>query len=333
MAQLSQVWEVAQPFVVGVVLFVLALLVRRIIYWVLHGLNKESETDIGDVIIRVTRGASLLWCFLFGAYLAVRLAAAPSLEEVANKVLLGVAILSAMLVAANIAAALIRSYAARAKIAVPISSLSQTVTKAIIIGVGSLLILDNLGFNISSILAALGIGSLAVALALQTTLSNIFSGAFIILGGYVRPNDYIKLDSGDEGHVSDISWGTTKIRTLSNSMVVIPNSRLAQAIVTNHSLHKKSPSVNIVVNVSYDSDPEVVERLLVEEAKGAVTEVSGLLAEPAPVARFTPGFGDKSLGFTLSCHVHDFASQSLAEHELRNRIFKRFRAEGIRMPG
>ena len=176
-----------------------ALLVRRIIYWVLHNWVKESDSDIGDLIIRVTKGASLLWCFLLGAYLAIRIGAAPSWEDIANKVLLGVGILSAALVVANIAQVLIRSYAIKAKIAVPLSSLTQTVTKAIIIGVGSLYILDNLGFNISGILAALGIGSLAVALAVQTTLSNIFSGAFIILSGYIKPNDYIKLDSGDQG--------------------------------------------------------------------------------------------------------------------------------------
>lgn len=332
MAQFGQFWQVAQPFVVGLVLFLFALLVRRIVFWILHNWVKESESDIGDLTIRVTRGASLLWCFLLGAYLAVRIAAAPSWESAANKVLVGVGILSGALVVANTAAVLIQTYATKRKIAVPVSSLSQTVTKAVIIGVGSLIILDNLGINISSILAALGIGSLAVALALQTTLSNIFSGAFIIMSGYLRPNDFVKLDSGDQGYVTDISWGTTKIRTLSNSMIIIPNSRLAGAIVTNHNLPEKKASVQIPVNVGYDSDPEVVERLLLEETKGAVGRVSGLLDKPAPVVRFVPGFLEASLGFTLICYIKDFADQGLVEHELRTRIFKRFRAQGIKMP-
>ena len=332
MVKFGQFWELAQPFIVGLVLFAFALLVRRIIFWVLHNWVKESDTDIGDLIIRVTRSASLLWCFLLGAYLAVRIGAAPSWEAIAYKVMLGVGILSAALVAANIAQVLIRSYAMRAKIAVPLSSLTQTVAKAIIIGVGSLYILDNLGFNLSGILAALGIGSLAVALAVQTTLSNIFSGVFIISSGYIKLNDYIKLDSGDQGYVTDISWGTTKIRTLSNNMVIIPNSRLAGAVVTNHNLPEKRASVGIVIHVSYASDPDLIERLLIEEAKGAVGQVSGLLGEPAPVVRFVPGFGETSLGLTLVCRVRDFTDQNLVEHELRSRIFKRFRAQGIQMP-
>ncbi len=332
MVKFGQFWELAQPFIVGLVLFGFALLIRRIIYWVLHGWVKESDTDIGDLTIRVTKSASLLWCFLLGAYLAVRIGAAPSWEAIANKVLLGVGILSAALVAANVAQVLISSYAIKAKIAVPLSSLTQTVTKAIIIGVGSLYILDNLGFNLSGILAALGIGSLAVALAVQTTLSNIFSGVFIISSGYIKLNDYIKLDSGDQGYVTDISWGTTKIRTLSNNMVIIPNSRLAGAVVTNHNLPEKRVSVGIIVHVSYASDPDLIERLLIEEAKGAVGQVSGLLGEPAPVVRFVPGFGETSLGLTLVCRVRDFTDQNLVEHELRSRIFKRFRAQGIQMP-
>ena len=332
MAKFGQFWEIAQPSIVGVVLFVFALLVRRIMYWVLHNWVKESDSDIGDLVIRVTKGASLLWCFLLGAYLAIRIGAAPSWEAIANKVLLGVGILSAALVAANVAQVLISSYAIKAKIAVPLSSLTQTVTKAIIIGVGSLYILDNLGFNLSGILAALGIGSLAVALAVQTTLSNIFSGVFIISSGYIKLNDYIKLDSDAQGYVTDISWGTTKIRTLSNNMVIIPNSRLAGAVVTNHNLPEKRVSVGIVVHVSYASDPDLIERLLIEEAKGAVGQVSGLLGEPAPVVRFVPGFGETSLGLTLVCRVRDFTDQNLVEHELRSRIFKRFRAQGIQMP-
>jgi small-conductance mechanosensitive channel len=332
MAKFGQFWELAQPFIVGVALFVFALLVRKIIYWILHGWVKESTSDIGDLIIRVTKSASLLWCFLLGAYLAIRIGAAPSWENTADKVLLGVGILSAALVAANVVQMLIRSYAMRTKIAVPLASLTQTVAKAIIIGIGSLYILDSLGFNISGILAALGIGTLAVALAVQTTLSNLFSGAFIILSGHIKPNDYIKLDSGDQGYVMDISWGTTRLKTLSGSIVIIPNSRLAGAVVTNHNLPQKRASVGIIVHVSYASDPDLIERLLIEEAKGAVGQVSGLLDKPVPVVRFIPGFGEISLGFTLVCHVRDFTDQNLVEHELRTRIFKRFRAQGIQMP-
>ena len=91
-------------------------------------------------------------------------------------------------------------------------------------------------------------------------------------------------------------------------------------------------SVLIPINVGYNSDPDRIEQILVEEAKNAIGEVPGLLGDPAPFVRFIPGFTDYSLGFTLICQVKEFVDQYLVQHELRKRIFRRFRAEGIQFP-
>jgi small-conductance mechanosensitive channel len=117
-----------------------------------------------------------------------------------------------------------------------------------------------------------------------------------------------------------------------NNVVVIPNSKLAQSVVTNFSLPEKRMAAQITVGVSYRSDPDRVEQVLVEEAKKAVGQVPGLLGEPEPFARFIPGFGESSLDFTLVCHVAEFADQYPVQHELRKRIFQRFRQEGIEIP-
>ncbi|HAS18360.1 MAG TPA: mechanosensitive ion channel family protein, partial [Nitrospiraceae bacterium] len=84
--------------------------------------------------------------------------------------------------------------------------------------------------------------------------------------------------------------------------------------------------------VSYSSDPERVERILVEEAKKAVGDIQGLLGDPEPFVRFIPGFGESSLDFTLICQVREFVDQYVAQHELRKRIFRRFKQEGIEIP-
>jgi small-conductance mechanosensitive channel len=148
----------------------------------------------------------------------------------------------------------------------------------------------------------------------------------------VRVGDFIRLETGQEGYVDDITWRTTRIRMLPNNMVVIPNSKLAQSIVTNYYLPEKRMSLLVSIGVSYSSDPEKVERILVEEAKKAAANIPGLLAEPEPFVRFIPGFGDSSLDFTLICQVAEFVDQYLAQHELRKRIFKRFNEEGIEIP-
>ena len=195
-----------------------------------------------------------------------------------------------------------------------------------------MILLNSLGVSITPILTALGVGGLAVALALQDTLSNLFAGFYISVAGQVRPGDYVKLDTGEEGYVTDISWRSTTLRALANNLIVVPNAKLAQAIVTNYHLPEKRMSLLIPVSVSYESDPDLIERVLIEEAIAGAQSIPGLLAEPAPFARFIPGFGNSSLDFTLICQVSEFVDQYLAQHELRKRIFKRFRAEGIEIP-
>jgi small-conductance mechanosensitive channel len=189
-----------------------------------------------------------------------------------------------------------------------------------------------LGISITPLITALGVGGLAVALALQDTLANLFAGIHILVEKSIRVGDFIRLETGQEGYVQDITWRTTRVRMLPNNIVVIPNSKLSQSVVTNYYLPEKRMSVLIPVGVSYQSDPDQVERILVEEAAKAVGEVPGLLGDPAPFVRFIPGFGESSLDFTLVCQVAEFTDQYPAQHELRKRIFRRFRHEGIEIP-
>jgi small-conductance mechanosensitive channel len=95
---------------------------------------------------------------------------------------------------------------------------------------------------------------------------------------------------------------------------------------------EKRMSLLIPVGVSYDSDPQQVEDILMEVAKGAVGNIKGLLGERDPIVRFSPGFGESSLDFTLICQVAEFVEQYLVQSELRKLIFKRFKEEGIEIP-
>jgi small-conductance mechanosensitive channel len=205
-------------------------------------------------------------------------------------------------------------------------------TKVIFAGIGTMILLDNLGISLTAVWTTLGVGSVAIALALQDTLSNFFAGVYIRLDSPVRLGDYVKLDSSNEGFVDQIGWRSTRIRTLPNNIVVVPNSKLATAIITNYTMPEPAMSLLVSISVSYESDPEQVEKILVEEALRAAKTVDGLLSDPAPFVRFIPGFGASSLDFTLICRVSTYVDQYLAQHELRKQILKRFRAEGIQIP-
>jgi small-conductance mechanosensitive channel len=256
----------------------------------------------------------------------------PRATVVIGKLLLVLWIISATLVASRLAALFVRQYGGGFTSAMRVTTLTQNLASLVVVIFGALILLNSLGVSIAPMLTALGVGGLAVALALQDTISNLFAGFCISIAGQVRPGDYVKLDSGEEGYVNDISWRSTALRALPNNLIVVPNFKLAQAIVTNYHLPEKRMSLLLPVGVSYDSDPEAVEHILMEEAIAGAKDIPGLLAEPAPFVRFIPGFGASSLEFTLICQVAEFVDQYLAQHELRKRIFKRFRAEGIEIP-
>jgi len=197
---------------------------------------------------------------------------------------------------------------------------------------GTMIVLENLGVRLTAVWTTLGVGSVAVALALQDTLSNFFAGVYLHLDRPVRLDDYIKLESGEEGAVIRLGWRSTQLRTLQNNVVVVPNAKLAATALTNYSLPQPQMSLLIPVKVEYSCDPDRVEQILVEEAGKAARETPGLLADPTPFVRLIPGFGRFSLDFTLECYVQSFIDKDLVQDKLRKRILKRFRQEGIEVP-
>jgi small-conductance mechanosensitive channel len=275
----------------------------------------------------------MIWALILALHLALQVSALPNrTTQITSRVFLALWIISLTVVVSRIAARLIRAYGSQMGGSLPVTSLTQNIARGLVLAVGALILLNTLGVTITPMLTALGVGGLAVALALQDTLANFFAGFYISIANQIRVGDYIKLDSSEEGYVTDISWRSTSVRTLPNNLVIVPNSKLAQAIVTNFHLPERRMSLLVPVSVSYDCDPDEVERLLVELATQAAGQIKGMVADPPPFVRFIPGFGASSLDFTLICQVQEFVDQYLVQHELRKLIFRRFRETGIEIP-
>lgn len=325
--------ELAGVFVAWVVALAVALIARRLLFGALHRWAARAPAEIDDLVVNTLQKHSLLWVFILASHLAVETATLP--EKLSQLIARGFFVLWAVsitLVLARLAAGVVKHYGTRVSGAQPVTTLTQNLARLIVVALGLVIILNELGVSVAPILTALGVGGLAVALALQDTLSNLFAGLYVSLAGQIRVGDYIKLNTGEEGYVDDISWRSTSVRALPNNLILVPNAKLAQAIVTNYHLPEKRMSLLIPVGVSYDEDPDVVERILLEEARLGAGEIPGLLAHPEPSVRFIPGFGESSLNFTLICQVAEFVDQYLAQHELRKRILRRFRREGIQIP-
>lgn len=324
--------ELVVPFAVLLAVLTAGWFTRRFFFGVLEKWAAKTTARFDDLLVQALRGPFMLWVVILGLHLAAQSSELPTrVTALVGKTLLVLWIVSLTVAAAKVAGSLVKLYGSGTSSALPVTTLTQSLASIAVATVGILILLDTLHISVTPILTALGVGGLAVALALQDTLSNLFAGFYVSLAGQVRVGDYVKLDSGQEG-VTDISWRSTALRALPNSLIVVSNAKLAQAIVTNYHLPEKRMSLLLPVSVSYDSDPENVERILIEEAVSGAREIPGLLAEPSPFVRFIPGFGDSSLDFTLICQVAEFVDQYLAQHELRKRIFKRFRQEGIEIP-
>jgi small-conductance mechanosensitive channel len=200
-----------------------------------------------------------------------------------------------------------------------------------IITFGILMILQSMGISITPILATLGIGGLAIALAFQDTLSNLFSGLYLIISGQVRTGDYVKLESGEEGYVSDITWRNTTIKEIANNLIVVPNTKLGSSIFKNYHLPAREIIMQVPVGVSFESNLEEVEQVTLEVAKEVLQNVAGGVSEFEPFIRFQD-FDEFRINFIVFLRVKEFFDQRQLKHEFIKKLHKRYQEEGIEIP-
>jgi small-conductance mechanosensitive channel len=322
-----------EPAAVFLATLAIAYAVRRIFFGALRSWIRRTNSRAGQALRDALRGPSHIWNLILALHFAIQSSALPfHFTERAPEVLQVLFIVSLTLMFMRIAGDLVRQLGEQIPGSTPATTLTQNLAQVMVVILGALVALRVIGIEITPLLTALGVGGLAVALALQDTLSNLFGGIYVSMAGQVRLGDYIKLNTGEEGYVTDIGWRSTILRTLGGNMIIVPNAKLAQAIVTNYYLPQKAMGASLQVGVSYSSDIDLVERVLLEIGKQAASEVPGMLADPAPSVTLDPGFGDWSLNFQLGFQVAEFSNQTSVRNELRKRILRRFRAEGIEIP-
>jgi small-conductance mechanosensitive channel len=311
----------------------LGLIAEKAVLGYLRRLAARTRSEVDDLVVAALRGMPLLWCFLAGLFAASdRLQDfAPHWLNLAQRTLLVIFLLSLTLAAARLLSGLVAVLSSKSEGLLPSTSLFRHLATALAVVVGGLVILDTLGISITPVLTALGVGGLAVALALQETLANLFAGLSIIASRQVRVGDYIRLASGEEGYVTDIRWGNTAIRTLPNNLVLIPNKNLASAVITNFHQPAKDLSVPVQVGVAYGSDLDKVERVTIEVGREVMRAVQGGVPEFEPFIRYHT-FGDSSIQFSVILRGQEFTDQYLVKHEFIKRLQRRYAQEGIEIP-
>ncbi len=219
-------------------------------------------------------------------------------------------------------------YLHRAKARQSLVRLIQRTTVLLVYIGGLLVLLEYLEISISPMIAGLGLGGLAVALALQPTLSNFFAGTQIVSDRLVRVGDYIELDSGAKGYVTDVGWRSTRIRTTFNNLTIIPNSRLVDSIVTNYHGPDMELAVIVESGVSYSSDLAQVEDVALAVAREIIQELPEAVKTREPWFGFDE-FGDSNINFWVWLYAKDRISSFRVKSELIKRLHARFAQEGI----
>ena len=308
------------------------LIGEKAIFKKLRKLVTEQQIPGGEIIFQALHRMTFLWFSLagfFGAIVYSSLNINDDVKSLLQKTITVIFLYSVTLVLARLTAGFVNLFIQRTE-GVPASLISNLAKIAVLI-LGTLALLQTVGVEITPIVTTLGVGGLAVGLALQDTLTNLFSGFYLIISQQVRTGDYVKLDDGYEGYVTDITWRNTTIREIKNNIIIVPNSRLGSAIFTNYHLPVKAITLTMDVGVGYDSDLERVERVTIEVAKQVMEEIAPELMEIEPFIRFHT-FNDFSIDFKLSMRVKEYFDQRMAKHLFIKKLHKRYQQEGIQIP-
>lgn len=315
---------------------VMAFAFSRLISRLLLRVARFSAGDLDDTIIAAGRGPVTAFIILVGGYLAITvpLTLAPTVHEAVNKVASLAAIFIGAYMINAIGSAVLRwleehlesrDAANTGGWALPLARRGMVV---VVFAMSGMVSLDILGINISPLIAGLGLGGLAIALALQPTLSNLFAGTYVITEGVVNEGDYIEMENGVTGYVVDVSWRSTRLRTWTNNLVVIPNSRFAETIITNYDQPQEHVNVFLTCGVAYESDLQHVEAVSLEVMRQVEREHPGVVKDYGVYFGYDT-FGESNVDFWLFMQ----ARSRLASFEVRTELIKELHArltdEGI----
>ena len=316
-----------------VVARILALGLRRL----MHIVTRATNTRFDDKLVQAIRGPLLLLVAVQAIFIGVSTLSYLDHDEwPRTQIWLVTSILLGALVVQRVLGALLEWYAGEAarrgrrdwsQQSLP---LVRRLINVMVFVVAMLVGLDQLGLSISPLLAGLGIGGLAVALALQPLLSNIFAGSYVLSDGSIRVGDFIELDKGPMGWVEDIGWRATRVRNFDSNIVVIPNATLATTIVTNYSAINPASDARVVCGVAYEEDLARVEAIALDVLRGVVTDCDEATDGTDPFFAYT-GFGDSNVQILMKVQARSRGDVGALVHEIVARVHARFATEGIAM--
>tara|TARA_B100000959_G_scaffold96754_1_gene102507 strand:- start:1000 stop:2034 length:1035 start_codon:yes stop_codon:yes gene_type:complete len=320
------------PLIVILGATVFGLIFKVVVHSRLSKIAEHSKWEGDDVIISSVESQIVFWFFLLGLSLALKDTPIPDQYALYVGNLLSILLIASITHAsAKLVVGLLELWSKKQGGGFPSTTIFTNIVWITVYVIGLLIILDNLDISIAPMLTALGVGGLAVSLALKDTLSDVFAGLHILLSKKVEPGDFVSLDSGEMGYIQNISWRNTKMLERSNNLIHIPNTKLSTAIIKNYDSGDPSFSVKIPLGVSYNSDLDHVGQVVMEVAKELHDSMEEVNKDAEPSFKFR-AFGESSIDLAVYFRGNKYGDQNPIIHEFIKRVHKRFSKEGIDIP-
>jgi small-conductance mechanosensitive channel len=332
-----EIWGILIPGAAIGIAIVVFCLIAGLSIWklVLHFLTRaaaRSETQWGNVFIAAAKTPVNLFILAFAGWIGERYLRLPEgWDRTLDQTVRIIVIFGLLVFVDRFLGEAIELYRDELGAYNLTRGFARLFVRLFVLALGGLIILDTLRISITPLIASLGVGGLAVGLALQGTLSNLFAGVQVIGTQPIRVGDFVKLESGEEGYVTEIGWRATRIRMLPNNTVIIPNAKLADSVIVNYYLPDKELAVLVQVGVSYNSDLAHVERVTTEVAKEIQETVPGAVPGFLPFIRFH-AFDTSSINLTVVMRAREFTDTFPMKHEFIKRLHTRYKQEGIVIP-
>ncbi|MGV8168619.1 MAG: mechanosensitive ion channel family protein [Candidatus Nanoarchaeia archaeon] len=325
-------------YLIALAIIILSVVAGKIAYWIfaniLKALTKKTETKLDDIIVEALNNPVVFFIFYIGFNYAYRTL---SLTERATAVCKNISFILLAIniswIVINLVDAFIREYFQRiaektkSDLDDQLLPVIRTVVKIIIVVIAIISILDNMGFDIASLLAGLGIGGLAFALAAQDTLKNFFGGVAVFTDKPFKVGDRIKLDDTRDGFVREIGVRSTKIETFDGTFIIVPNGMISNSILENIS-REKSRRVKMILGLEYGTSDKKLVRA-VDIVKDVIKKHKLTDHNPDNITVTFDKFGDSSLDILVIYFITDIPKTASIKHDINSEIKKRFEKEKI----
>ena len=323
---------VAAGIAIGVIFA--AVVVAALVTRVVHTLTHSTETDLDDLIGAAVRRPLVLFVGIWGVVIAAQTVS--FIEDAHEGILTAGLVLTVIIVTVTVRRVLVillewqaaRPGLTQSKLhpgSVPLIRRGITI---LVFAAGFLIVLDTLGLAISPLLAGLGIGGIAVALALQPLLANVFASSYMLSDSSIRIGDWVEIEGGPTGVVDDIGWRATRIRSFDNNVVIIPNSMLADSTVTNYSLTSLAADARVLLGVAYEEDLDRVETVCLDVLTTLRDEWETSVKDSDPVFSYL-SFGDSNVDILIKLRTQTWSDSFALRHEMVKRLHARLNSEGI----